>query len=115
MNDWTIVDRAHNPQTGCTECGNQTGPYAYGARFRDEAGNGIYYCERCATCVTAPFNPPSKAEVARLVGVIDELTGTIDRLEGELEVERQDKSVPLADVIDFFEEKAKRRPEKTVA
>lgn len=73
MLDLTLTDAALNPQAGCTVCGIQEGPYAYQAAFRDEKGNGVYYCERCAGCVAAAFGWIPAGELDALRAEILEL------------------------------------------
>lgn len=78
----------------------------------DILGRGrVYFCAGCVREMAHELGGIDKHQLHALHGQLEELSAAAERLMAEVERERLDKVVPLADVIDFFEEKKKRRPE----
>lgn len=70
-----------------------------------------WFCAGCFEPAAEALGMLSVPNVGLLHGQLEEMSTANEELAAKLAEERESKFVPLADVIDFFEEKAKRRPE----
>lgn len=100
--------------TSCWTCGTSGHKEGF-VQFNGKHVQGYGTVAICVGCVhelgrvVGMFDP---TQVAQMHGVIDELGETAEKLQTQLAEEKINKVVPLADVVDFFEERAKRRPEE---
>lgn len=113
MPDFLVVDQPTSIGNTCAFCSTHKHDRGFVNLLRDEMGYGrLHACAGCADQIGRAVGGIDPEQTTRLHGIVDELTETAEKLQTELAREKLDKVVPLADVVDFFEERAKRRPEE---
>lgn len=102
--------------TSCWTCNTSAHKEGF-VQFNGRHVQGYGTVALCIGCVYELGRVPGMLDpeqTAQLRGVVDELTETAESLQGQLAAEKINKYVPLADVVDFFDERSKRRPEEPV-
>jgi hypothetical protein len=97
----------HTPN-GCASCGSVTGPFVAGGSHG--TNSPLYLCKTCVGVAATALGwlaPNVRAELEELV---ENCQSTIRGLNAQIEQAKDNMVVPLAEVIDFLEERAKRRP-----
>src|SRR5581483_10875864 len=94
---------------GDASYGSAAGPFAVIAVHG--SGERIYLNESTVNELATTFGWTEPNKVEALYAQRDELATRVDELEQLLQEERLNKTVPLAEVIDFVAEREKRRPE----
>lgn len=72
----------------------------------------LYMCARCVWAAARLVGCIDPQQVVIKDDALEEMSAANEELAAKLEAEKAEKYVPLADVIDFFDEREKRRPDQ---
>lgn len=113
MPDFAVVAQPTSVGNTCAFCSTHKHDRGFVNLLRDELGYGrLHACASCADQIGRAVGGIDPEQTGRLHGIIDELTETAERLQQELSREKLEKVVPLADVVSFFDERKRRRPDE---
>lgn len=110
---WQWAERPNAVPEACILCTAQRHPRGFlRATSLNRPGIGAtWFCAGCFEPAAEALGMLSVPNVAVLHGQLEEMSVANEELAARLEEAKANMSVPLADVIDFVAERAKRRPE----
>lgn len=105
----TVALAQHN-QNGCAVCDSIVGPFSSGTTT---SGDPLHLCKTCVGTAAAAhgWTPPETR--AELNTVLESFQAAVRERDAQIEQLKANLSVPLAEVVDLLEERAKRRPAET--
>lgn len=106
---YNVAQRHQGPANAELSYGGITGPFA--VITAHDTGDPFYVSEATVNELALKFGWTDPAQVEIMRGQLEELAARVDELTDELAEERLNKTVPLAEVIDFIEARKNRRPE----